>query len=85
MIRSIIVDDLTPSREQFSNLVLSNFDNVAVLAATDSSVRAVQAIHYHNPDLVFLNLSQPISKTFKLLEHTRDKQFQVILTSDQQF
>ena len=82
MIRSIIVDDLTHSRERFYDL-LSNCKDIAVLAAVDSSVRAVRAINAHHPDLIFLNVSKSFKKGLKVLERTRMDNIQVILTSEQ--
>ncbi len=84
MIRSIIIDDLTPNRERFSHLLLSNFDNVAVIKATDNSLRAIHALRTHSPDLVFLHLTKPFVKGIQLLESARDMQISVILTCEQE-
>lgn len=65
-IRCIIVDDEQPARDELRYL-LSQHDDIDIVAEADSAGRAVQAIRKYKPDLVFLDIQLPGRNGFEVI------------------
>jgi len=67
MIRSIIVDDESKSRESLKILLEDFCDDVKVEALCQNVDEAISAIQKHNPDVVFLDIQLQRETGFDLL------------------
>lgn len=81
MIRSIIIDDERHSRATLKNLISEFCENVEVVAEADGYKSGVEIIREYKPDLVFLDIQMPDGNGFRVLEDTRDVEFEVIFTT----
>ncbi len=71
VIRCIIVDDEPPARDEWRYL-LSRMPDVEVVASASSATQALEAIHHHVPDLVFLDIEMPGGNGFSVVEQLMD-------------
>lgn len=78
MIRSIIVDDETPSRKALGNYISSYCPDIEVISECESAKSAHEAIVKHNPNLVFLDIEMPNGNGFDLLQLFNPVPFKVI-------
>lgn len=70
-IRTLIVDDEQEGRDLLSNL-LKNYPEVEILASCENADKALIAINYYLPDLVFLDIQMPVKNGFELLEDMKN-------------
>ena len=56
MINALIVDDEEPSRHKIRNLLLPHVDFIHTVAEAASGRQAIDLIHQHRPNLVFLDI-----------------------------
>lgn len=70
-IRTILVDDEPPARDELSYLLSSHAD-VEIVATAGNTAEAVQAIRTHAPDLVFLDIQMPGKNGFHVLKDVVD-------------
>ena len=56
MIKALIVDDEEPSRHKIRNLLLPHVDFIHTVAEAASGSQAIDLIHQHRPNLVFLDI-----------------------------
>jgi two-component system LytT family response regulator/two-component system response regulator LytT len=71
-IRTLIVDDEKPARDELAFL-LRDFAEVQVVATGKNGVEAVSLIKEHGPDLVFLDVQMPGLDGFGVIQKLRDK------------
>lgn len=57
-IRCLVVDDEPPARDELA-YILSNIDDVEVIALASTAKAALQVIHEQSPDVVFLDINMP--------------------------
>ena len=81
MIRSIIIDDERHSRATLRNLLAEYCNNVVIVGEAEGYKSGVEMIREHNPDLIFLDIQMPDGNGFRVLEDTRDMDFEVIFTT----
>ena len=81
MIKAIIVDDERKAQLLLSQLLEKHCNNVDVLSLASSVDEAIDAIHKHKPDIVFLDVEMPGGDGFELLERLHPIDFQVIFTT----
>lgn len=81
MIRCIIVEDEAKSRETLKGLLSRFCPDVMVVAEANGVQSGREAIHKHNPDLVFLDIEMPDGSGFRLLEYTDKMDFEVVFTT----
>ncbi len=67
MISAIIVDDEPLARDSI-RLVLEGENDLTIVAECSDGGEAVQAIHEHRPDLVFLDIQMPDADGFDVIE-----------------
>ena len=81
MIRSIIIDDEEDARESL-RLALQKFcPQVEILAICDGPLEGMEAIHQHDPDLLFLDVQMPHMSGFDLLAKFPEARFQTIFVT----
>ncbi len=81
MIRAIIVDDETKSRETIFQMVSIYCKNVEVVAQAYDVRSGIIAIRRHNPELVLLDIRMPDGSGFDLLRQIGKIDFKVIFVT----
>lgn len=67
----IIIDDEQPAREELEFL-LTDFNDVQIVAQAESASKAVQSIHEHEPDFIFLDIQLSGRSGFDVLQEIGD-------------
>jgi len=78
MIKVIIIDDDSGSRELISKTVESYCPNVSIVAKADGVGSGVAAINEYEPDLVLLDIKMQDGSGFDLIKHFDRPDFKVI-------
>lgn len=66
LIKAIIIDDERPARAELKKL-LQAYPEIEILDEAQNSKEAIEKIHEHNPDLIFLDIQMPGKNGFELL------------------
>jgi two-component system LytT family response regulator len=66
LIKAIIIDDERPARAELKKL-LQAYPEIEILDEAQNSKEAIEKIHEHNPDLIFLDIQMPGKNGFDLL------------------
>jgi len=66
LIKAIIIDDERPARAELKKLLLA-YPEIEILDEAQNSKEAIEKIHEHNPDLIFLDIQMPGKNGFELL------------------
>lgn len=77
--RAIIIDDERLARNELKKL-LSEFDEIEVIAEASNADEAIRLIESHQPDLIFLDIQMPAKTGFELLTEL-ERSPQVIFTT----
>ncbi|MBM3444313.1 MAG: response regulator [Bacteroidetes bacterium] len=77
--RAIIIDDERLARNELKKL-LSEFDEIEVIAEASNADEAICLIESHQPDLIFLDIQMPAKTGFELLTEL-ERSPQVIFTT----
>src|SRR5688572_26299252 len=81
MLKSIIVDDESKSRESLRILIEDFCDNVKVCALCQNVDEGIKAIQEHKPEVVFLDIQMQRETGFDLLTKIKTIDFEVIFTT----
>lgn len=81
MLRAIIVEDELRSRETLKGLLNLYCKNVEIIGEAENVKEGISIIEDLKPDVVFLDIQMPDGSGFKLLESTREIDFDVIFTT----
>lgn len=81
MLKAIIIEDETRSRETLRGLLKLYCKNVEVVAEADGVRTGIEAIMTHKPDVIFLDIQMPDGSGFKLLESLASIDFEIIFTT----
>src|ERR1700731_3451354 len=71
-IRTVIVDDERPARDELQFL-LRSFPEIDVIAQGKNGIEALALIKEHNPDLVFLDVQMPGLDGFGVIQRSMDR------------
>jgi len=80
-IKCVIVEDEDIAREVLISYLTKYCPQVEVLAHADNARTAVEVIHKHQPDLLFLDVEIPYGNAFDVLEACQDLTFQTIFVT----
>lgn len=81
-LRTIIVDDEEPARENLKLLLLDHSDEIEVIGLADSVKAAQRLIKELSPQVVFLDIRMPSeTEGFDLLDSLPEKNFQVVFVT----
>lgn len=80
-LKAVIVDDEEASRDTLKNYLGKYCSHVEVLALADSVKSGIEAIHKHQPDIVFLDVEMPYGNAFDLLEQVKDARFETVFVT----
>ena len=78
---AIIVDDELHCREVLRIMLEMHCPEVKVLQECEDGFKAIEAIHLHNPDVVFMDIEMPEMNAFDTLQKLDDINFQIIFTT----
>ncbi|MDY0076079.1 MAG: LytTR family DNA-binding domain-containing protein [Bacteroidales bacterium] len=81
MIRCVIIEDETKSRETLRGLLNRFCQDVLVCAEAGGVQSGREAIEEHRPDLVFLDIEMPDGSGFRLLEKLKEINFEIVFTT----
>ncbi len=81
MLKAIIVDDETASRETLFNYIQKYCPDVQVMEMADSVKTGLQAIDKVQPDIVFLDVEMPFGNAFDLLEQVKEINFETVFVT----
>jgi two-component system, LytTR family, response regulator len=81
MIRAIIVEDESGSRETLVNYLGRYCTDVRVVAEAANVAEALNAIRLHQPDLLFLDVEMPFGNAFDLLAQVEKPGFETIFVT----
>ncbi len=81
MLKAIIVDDETASRETLSNYLRKYCPDVEVFAMADSVKTGLVEIEKLQPDIVFLDVEMPFGNAFDLLEQVKEINFETVFVT----
>ena len=80
MIKAIIIDDEKHCIVTLNHL-LTQLDNVEVVAVTQDSTQAKKLIEQYHPNLVFLDIEMPEMNGFDVINQFENPKFKVIFTT----
>jgi two-component system LytT family response regulator len=81
MLRVVIVEDETHSREALKSLLLEFCKDIEIVGLAGDVNAAVKIIHESKPDVVFLDVELQTGTGFNVLEQVRDVHFDIIFTT----
>jgi two-component system, LytTR family, response regulator len=81
MLKSVIVDDESKSRESLKILIEDFCDSVTVCALCQNVDEGIKAIQEYKPEVVFLDIQMQRETGFDLLTRIKDINFEVIFTT----
>lgn len=82
MIKCIIIDDETPSRESLALIASKYFaDKLQVVAKAGNIAEGVSFIEKYSPDIVFLDIEMPNENGFDLFTHFQQITFSVVFVT----
>ncbi len=80
IIRTIIVEDETPSLERLKSL-LQEFDEIEIVGQAQDGPAAVKLINDSKPDLAFLDIQLPVYSSFEVLVKIEHKPTVIFITA----
>ncbi len=78
VIKTILVEDEQHNRELLERLLSQNFPNLNIVHKGSNVADGLQAIQYHQPELVFLDIEMPDGNAFDLLSKIAHINFGII-------
>ena len=81
MIKAIIIDDEHSGRNALKSLLADYDDQLRVVALCSNADEATEAIHIHQPNVIFLDIEMPDKTGFELLDELPDINFEIIFVT----
>ncbi len=78
MIKCVLVDDEKNALEMMEWLLKTYCPQANVVAMCNTAEMGIEAIHQHNPDVVFLDIEMPRMNGFDMLEQVSNLSFEVV-------
>lgn len=86
MTKILIVDDEARTRELIAKMIDSFGYDLETIPEGSNVQTAIDAIHRHDPDIVFLDIQMPDGTGFDVIRSIEDKDFEVIfITAHEEF
>jgi len=86
MKKAIVIDDENRTRDLIAKMINSFGLNIEAIAVGENVQSGIEAIEYHKPDLVFLDIQMPDGTGFDVLKAVSYKNFDVIfITAHEEF
>jgi two-component system LytT family response regulator len=77
----IIVDDESHGSESLCILIREYCPELEIKAVAANVSEAVNCIHHHRPEIVFLDIEMPDGSGFEVIERTKDLAYHVVFTT----
>lgn len=84
MWKTIIIDDEQLARQRIKRL-LTQYDEVDVVAEAENGAEGLELIQLHRPDLIFLDIEMPVLNGFEMLAKLSDPPKVVFTTAYDQY
>lgn len=81
MIKAVIIDDESDSRQILSNYLIKYCPDVSLCGFGESVATGLEAIYKHQPDIVFLDIEMPYGNGFDLLDQVDTINFETIFVT----
>ena len=81
MIKTVIIDDEAPARNNLKQIITDNFNDIDLIGEADSVERGVDLIATIRPELVLLDINLSDGLGFNILEQIEEINFQVIFVT----
>ncbi len=78
MIKTIIIDDEAPARNNLKQIIKDNFNDILITGEADSVKTGIVLLNKTTPDLVFLDINLSDGNGFNILEMIENISFQII-------
>lgn len=78
MLTAIIIDDETSSRNTLRQKLHNHCPEVTIIAECENAEEGIENIEQKKPDIVFLDVEMPRMNGFTMLQHLKNKNFEVI-------
>jgi two-component system, LytTR family, response regulator len=78
LLKAILVDDELNSLQNLQFKIQEYCPTIKVVSQTQNPEEAIQLIHQHKPDVIFLDIEMPRMSGFKMLEHFSDIDFEIV-------
>jgi two-component system LytT family response regulator len=78
---AIIVDDELHCREVLRIMLEMYCPEIMVLQECEDGFKAIEAIHLHKPDMVFMDIEMPGMNAFDTLQKIEEINFQIVFTT----
>lgn len=78
MLTAIIIDDETSSRNTLRQKLHNHCPEVNIIAECENAEEGIENIEQKKPDIVFLDVEMPRMNGFTMLQHLKNKNFEVI-------
>jgi two-component system LytT family response regulator len=80
-LKAIIIDDEASSRHSLRQKIISNCENVEIIAECEGGEQGIKAIEESHPDIVFLDVEMPRMNGFTMLQQLQNRSFELIFTT----
>ena len=78
MLTAIIIDDETSSSNTLRQKLHNHCPEVTIIAECENAEEGIENIEQKKPDIVFLDVEMPRMNGFTMLQHLKNKNFEVI-------
>jgi len=81
MLRAILVDDEESNISSLKEKINRHCPQVEIIATCDNAEKAIEAINFLKPDIVFLDIEMPVMNGFLMLQQLEFKNFELVFTT----
>ena len=68
-LKAIVIDDEVRSRQSLIQKIISNCEEVEIIAECESAEQGIKSIEEKQPDIVFLDVEMPRMNGFTMLQN----------------
>jgi len=80
-LKAIVVDDEARSRQSLIQKIISNCEELEIIAECESAEQGIKAIEEKHPDINFLDVEMPRMNGFTMLQKLSNRNFELIFTT----
>jgi two-component system LytT family response regulator len=80
-IKAILIDDESSSRNSLKKRIMAYCEDIEIIGECESGEEGLLQIEEKQPDLVFLDVEMPRMNGFTMLQHLKNRNFELIFTT----
>ncbi len=80
-LKAVVIDDEVRSRQSLIQKIVSNCEEVEIIAECESAEQGIKSIEEKQPDIVFLDVEMPRMNGFTMLQRLSNRNFELIFTT----